>query len=607
MQEENDQPIAFLNIVKILSDYRSFEKWLKEHHKITEHEQFLIGYKYLITISTQWLIETLFSYDLFRLKEDRTLTRAHFVGIKLEDVPNSCEKTVFCKNVWLLTKDIRRVQSWNEMTNKKLKKITNLLPYILDDCAETRLNSKKIALKYVTMFYAYLFLLDTSYGHPLAALGSFFEIQTSRDYLERVYAGYVYGLQFLWYKILSKTEFEKSPLKDLHRAEEVFGKESQEYMDIMLDSVESEDEEIDLRKGYKWLCLDRFFKKVQLEVIRPMEREIYKIITDSDGAVFNLKKIDRLAVKELLIPSTEEEHVKNNDSKSIIKRLDVDFYWYPILYDAAKVFVVNRSLVFIAILKGLALIFDEQVYDDKILVKIIKHPIGKNKHDVTFAILVGYSGAFMDDSRWLVLHDCATDYSGGGRLTYQRMHSSIKKLGKRVEVKTHVVAKHDFETYLREKNISGMENTSVHKLEAEFGDFIGKSKGKLFESVVYKWIRKHYRFDYYDGDLCLNGEEIDCYGKKENVIELFECKMSLHSVTDIVKQLERKSKALEKEYPDCEIVKNVVIFENLSPTRMKELKKKKIHVRDDFKTTIKTDRAFDGTRRRTMSIFDYPE
>ena len=606
--KEGDRLMASLNIVKILSDFRGFDEWLRQYHEIADHKPFLEGYKYLIAISIQLLIEILFNYDPFGLKEDRTLARAHFVGRRLDDIPNSCEKTTLCKNIWLLTKNIRKAQSWDEMMEEELRNVTKLLPEIIDDYAETKLSNKKEALKAVTMFYAYIFLIDTSRGRPRAALGSFFDEEPSPTFLEHVFDGYAYGLQYLWYKLLSRKEFENSPLKDLHRSEEVFGKEYQEYVDMRFSyDEEPENSDNDFRKRvfHKWLCLDGFFKKVRSDVIWPMERKTYKPTTDLDSAVFNLKKVDRLVIKELLIPVTgEPEYLGTNDQNVIVKKLDTVFYWYPILLDSAEALVSSRTVEFIAILKGLAQIFEEEIYDDKILVKIIKHPISENKHDITFAILVGYQGSIVDDSRWRILFDCATDYSGAGKETYQRICNSIKGLGEKVELETNVIAKNDFMIYLREKNVSDIENADVYKLKTKFADYAGKARGKLFEYAVYKWIRSHSCFEYVDSDLWINGEQIDCYGKKDDIIELFECKISLHSVENTIKQLERKSRAIKQKYHNCKVLKNVAIFEDLSPDRIEKLKQKKICTHRDFKNKIRTDRAFDGFRREMLAILD---
>ena len=598
-----------MNIIKILSDFRGFYEWLEQYHEITNHKSFHAGYKYLVAICFQSLIETLFDYDPFGLKEDRALRRAHFVGKHLDDIPNSCEKTVFFKNIWLLTKNTRKTQSRDEMAEEELKKVTKLLPIILDGYAETKLSNKNEALKLVTMYYAHIFLIDTSMERPKAALGSFFDEEPSSKFLENVFDGYVYGLQYLWYKLLSRNEFENSSLINLHRSEEVFGKKCQEYVDQKFSYDEEPENTYDdsrKRAAYKWLCLNGFFKKIGTDVIWHMERKTYKLITDSDNAVFSLKKINRQVVRELLIPVRKEPEYIQNDPESILKRLDTTFYWYPILQDSAKVFAFSRAIKFIAILKGLAQIFDEEVYNDRILVKMIRHPAGENKHDITLAILVGYQGPISDDSRWLVLFDCATDYSGAGMEIYQRICNSIKGLGARVEVETHVIQKSDFIAYLVEKNVSDIENANAHKLRTEFERYAEKARGKFFEFVVYKWINTHFCFEYSDIDVYINGEQIDCYGKKDDVVELFECKLSLHSDEGIVKQLERKSKAINQEHPNCTILKNVAVFESLSPDRIQKLKQRNICIYGDFKGTIEKDGAFNGSRREIKAILYNP-
>ena len=337
----SDQTIAFLNIVKILSDFCGFRRWLVHHHNLIEHKHLLCGYKYLIKVSVQWLIDSLFCHDPFELKEDRTIARAHFVGIELSDIPNSCEKTIFCKNIWALTRDIRRAQSWDEITRKELVKVTNLLLPILSDYSDTKLRSKDWALKLATMFNAYIFLIDTSRGYPKAAQGSFFKTDTCPEYLENVFSGYTYGLQFLWHQLLPKQKFDRSSLKDLHRAEEIFGENLFQYtiedVDFEEDEEDGEDEEkIKLRRKVynKWQHIDQFFKKIQQEIIWPMEEEVRKTIVDPYASMLNLKPIDKSIIKEILnLPTEEPKYLARNDPESITNKLDADFYWYPCLVE----------------------------------------------------------------------------------------------------------------------------------------------------------------------------------------------------------------------------------------------------------------------------------
>ena len=600
MRTKNDRTIAFLNIVKILSNFTGYRDWLVHHHKINDHEPLLCGHKYLLTISIQWLIESLFYHDPFGLHEDRTITRAYFTATRLDDIPNSCEKTVFCKNIWSLTRNMRRAQSWDKITEDvELVKFTKLLLPIINDYSNTKLRSKDWALRIATMFNAYIFLIDTSHGHPKAAHGSFFKTETSPTYLENVFSGYCYGLQFLWHQLLPKQEFAKSLLKDLHRAEIIFGKHAHEYTNDELDFNDEDSEEIKFeRKVYdKWQCIDQFFKHVQRDIIWPIEKEVRKTIADSYDSMLNLKPIDRSVIDEILnLPTKEPEYFVKNDPKSITKRLDAEFYWYPYLADSASEFVFSRTITIQALLIGLAHLHVEDGFDDRVLVKVIKHPIGKDKHDITIAILMGYQGRFVDDSRWWILRHCATDYSGGGMKSYSMIQDTISKLETRVEVKTITIERNDFMTYLGDDDISHFNSTNVRKLNTQLNDSLGHARGKLFEFVVFKWLLDQ-NFNETSCDVKINSEQIDCYARNDNIIQLFECKINLYNDDKVIQQLQNKYSATRKKYPNCEVKMNLAVFSNLSQSRKEKLEKSGIRVHHNFKNEIKTHKAFDESHR----------
>ena len=334
---------------------------------------------------------------------------------------------------------------------------------------------------------------------------------------------------------------------------------------------------------------------------------MHNLSARSDNAVFNLKQIDRTLINDLLVPIPEKpEHLTANDTKDIVKRLEAEFYWYPILQDSARTFVFSRSIVFVSILKGLAQMFDEEAYDGKILVKVIKHPVNKGKHDITFAVLVGYPGPYVDGSRWLILYNCATDYSGYGGEIYQKVRCAIKELKEKAEVETSLIEKNNFEIYLREKSISDIQNADAHKLEMKFMDYAGKARGQLFEFVVYKWMKKHFCCEYAEVNVWINNEQIDCYGKNNEIIDLFECKISLHNVEKTVKQIQRKFEAIKKKYPNYEIRKNLAVFEDLSEDNIEKLKQTDIVIHGNFKNKITAEREFNESRREFLEILNNP-
>lgn len=267
--------------------------------------------------------------------------------------------------------------------------------------------------------------------------------------------------------------------------------------------------------------------------------------------------------------------------------------------DSATEFVNSRADTFRSLLIGMAQERAEKAFGDLILMKIIKHPVGNDGHDITIAILMGYQGSLVDDSRWLILRDCATDYSGGGKKSYSMMRDALSRLEGRVEVETITIERADFMSYLEGKNILNLNNIDALKLNAQLEDNLTHARGKLFEFIVHKWVAAQ-NFDHTYGDLCIDGEQIDCYAKKADTVELFECKLNLHDDDEVIQQLRNKSVVLSKKYTNCKIVKNLIVFRNLTSIRREKMEENGIHVHHNFKSKIRTSRVFDGSRRELL-------
>lgn len=87
----------------------------------------------------------------------------------------------------------------------------------------------------VTEYYIYLFLNDARDGIPYGyLLPSTLELSTSTKYLKKVFKGYVFTLQYLWFRLLGKKEFSKSCLKELHKASKIYSKEAEESIEWKL-------------------------------------------------------------------------------------------------------------------------------------------------------------------------------------------------------------------------------------------------------------------------------------------------------------------------------------------------------------------------------------
>lgn len=240
-----DRIFSSVNILKIAANTSAFRKWLKDYHKITDDSKIFTGYKFFLDACIRGFINALISEMSFDLEEDFTFFRARFVGVELDDIPNTCEKTIFIKNVWNLTKNIRKAKGWEEMAEavKSIDKLFHVFDAIFEqNVFPTKGLDKKGALKISTAIYAHAFLNDTHRGFPhIYLLTPILKSSLSDEYLEKAYTGYVYTLQYLWFSLLGREKFERSSLKDLHKAHEIFSKEAEEKVELRTGTPVSEE------------------------------------------------------------------------------------------------------------------------------------------------------------------------------------------------------------------------------------------------------------------------------------------------------------------------------------------------------------------------------
>ena len=133
--------------------------------------------------------------------------------------------------------------------------------------------SKEKTISAITQFYAYLFLVDTRFGVPYAAqLASVFKTDKNLKYLDAVFNGYRYALEYLWFCLLGPTNFQRFCVKDLHRSDQMHFKKTNDAVHIKLgnennseikkrqESKEKQKHREDWdRIRNKWRTIDQFF------------------------------------------------------------------------------------------------------------------------------------------------------------------------------------------------------------------------------------------------------------------------------------------------------------------------------------------------------------
>ena len=550
-----DRLLSFVNILKINSNLNAFQDWMKEYHKMNDESEIFTGYKFFLDVCIRGFINSAIYESSLNLEEDFTFFRARFVGIELDDIPNTCEKTIFIKNIWNLTTKIRKAKRWDDL-NEAVKTVDGLVTVfdmLLEKniCQTTELN-KNDALKIVTKFYTYIFLNDLREGIPhVYLLTPILKSTATEEYLEKVYLGYVYALQYLWFVLLGKTKFEETSLKKMHMAHEIYSNDVEEQIESMLGIPVLEEEIIDkiitknmdktnferleqsefkilssekqsekdinkldgekkrLQHLKNWFALDRFFAIINEEIIIPMEDQI-----KFDVRFNPLLKVTHRFNKNLFNRFLLTDQLKNpkylettNDNRLLEKKLDYLFHWYDInVLDTQKLTVFNGVPSFISTLIGNVELNRIFGHDETVLVLRFKHPV-KDIHgyDYSYGIFIQAFGStgLTDYSGWLIFFDCATDYSGFGGLLHTQAEVIIDKFLETSDVKidTEIVNKEFFMEYLSEKSptsvfdkiklttSSGMyTELIISEIQKPTEVLFADVRGKLFEYVFYHWL-----------------------------------------------------------------------------------------------------------------------
>lgn len=646
-------------IIGIATDLDEFKEWLKEYHK-REFDEIFLGYKFFIETAIRTLLLSVEQGNI-GIQQDFEFYRASFRGVPIEDIPNTCEKVIMLKRIWNICKKLRRsrISTITPLLDQIKREIVKPFMTVFEEYASSAVKEmdKFQALRYSAMFFLNTYLNDSHEGLPYGYFLSapMFEGSLTKEYLKKVYIGYVYTLQFVWFKLLG-SKFTKTKLVDLHRACEIYAERAKKSIELELGIPVSEEEllesehifhhnedaaniqaevrpltkdEIDLLNKQReeleeiicWYALDEFFTIINEEILKPMMKN-FSIKIPFDSTLKVRSEIDKNIFSELLNPEgvDEPEYMIKDDENSIKKRLEYFFLWYDVeVLDTQKITLFNGVPAFVTMLLG-SVTLKKMEHGDKVLVRRIKHP-ANGGYDYSYAILIEVYGVISDSSGWIVFFDCATDYSGGGdsnRLTAETFIEEFSKAGL-VEVKEMVVDKKLFKKFLVEKSTSTVFNAKIsllpfgkHVLDLEetarkLENFVGATKGKLLELLVYYYLTKQddaFGYTKIEWDRRIGGKQIDVLADAEDgTVHIFECKASIGDPQERINELREKATAVKEQYKK-EVVPHLVVWKVVDPYRKMKIEEAGIDLMsaEDFLR----ERAFsDKEKEKLKNVFDF--
>jgi len=638
-----DEVLAFIQVLKCFSRSSEFRGWLKRVYRIGDSNSLFEGYRFLVVTVLRCLIESIALDRSLGLKEDYVFYRAGFEGVVLEDTPNTCEKTIFLKNIWALGRRVRRAKNWGELDTyfNDLYPLFQAFDNINAGCVQSRNGIDKAdALRFVTQFYTFVFLNDIGdgvpHGYKTATITS---KSITSQYLQSSFKGYAYSLEYLWSLLLTAEEFNKSCVRTIHESSTLYAQKAMEHINSEVNSIFFSGRKEYLLELKEWIALDTLFGCIRDEIIFPLEKRIGGSI--SFHHVLTVSKPCKNHLKSFLskMGLSDPDYLTKTDDQSLEKFLDYTLLWYRVnVLDTQNLHVFNGVSAFISNLMGSIKLREYYKNKDKVLVRVFKHPLSRNRKDgynYSYGICIqsfGTSG-ISDFSGWLIFYDCATDYSGFGGSLYAQAKFFIDKFKKesRLDIKEIVIDKEFFRGYLTRRSISsvfdriiystplGVEEgePSISELQEEYElklseiqknieAFTGNTKGKLFEYVVHKWLMEGGSYKHTRCDFVIESEQIDCCGWNDDQADLYECKIACHvdSKDEIVDKLSRKSATLSKK-SEVKVTPFVVFYYPIPQEQKNYFEGGGIQVIDDFRRKIMEDRlVFDRIRKPLLDILD---
>jgi len=259
-----DKLFSFLSILNIVSNTDDFRQWLRKFHSLKSDTHLFTGYQFFIDVVISHIVDAIDSNFSFALESDYTLYRASFRGVNIDDVPTSCEKTKLIKNLWFFYRDLRLCQNYKELSQnleRKNKIVLSTFNSIFEEYITPKGKTPKEKVVFNEMLLnTHVYLNDTSKGIPLAYPNPLIDSFINEKNFDKVFSGYLYTLQYLWFKLLDEQEFLDSSVSEMHKAIDFFERDEED------DAFSFDFDPLEKQVYYNWMALDRFFSKINQEI-----------------------------------------------------------------------------------------------------------------------------------------------------------------------------------------------------------------------------------------------------------------------------------------------------------------------------------------------------
>ncbi|MCK4797878.1 MAG: hypothetical protein KAT05_10870 [Spirochaetes bacterium] len=529
---------AAINFIKISSEVDEFKNWLKIEHGIKKFDTIFEGYKFFLESEIRTLLNVLIYNSSFDIDEDFIFYRARFTGVNINKIPNTCEKIIFIKHIYGKLRLVKKANGWDELKDV----LNNIKIDILDVFEEILKNNvslaqnlninKQDALNYITQFYAYIYLNDTSRYIPHGFWVSILDNDIKPKKLMKNFEGYKYSLQFLWFKLLNE-KYHSTSVKNLHLSKNWHHGNDFVFLPSynMTESIEDGDD-----------TLDSYFGKIQSEIINPLEKELNVSLAFNKILYLN-NKYSKSLFKSLLKPIKEPTLTEK-------EKLDYELLWYQIEFlDSSRNHIFNGITTFISLLIGASEL--KRIYGDgdKAYISKFIHPVKSVKgNDFTYGVLIEAFSGISDYSGWILFFDACGDHSGFSGSEHARAEMFIEEYKEKdlIEVRETIIDKNKLKEYIADKIIpnnqtigfetKGKFKRSINKkdyflneLEEESirrknNDILNEAKGLVLELLTYYTLSKNYTM--VDWNIKITEGQLDVMFEDFTNFTIVECKIN---------------------------------------------------------------------------------
>lgn len=546
MEQLVEHIIPSLRIIEIAGNVKQYEQWLKDYHNRTIDKQLLAGYKFFLECAFHEFYYGVSVENEFDIKDDFLFKCAMGKSsYPIDKLPNTCERTIFLKNIYKYFKPVLRAKSINGIENKLqlfYQEVGVLFENVFLEqfCISTEYGvNEDEAIRLILVENLYIYFTQINNNGPYAYMASLLrDFWISNEKKTYCFEGYKFILQYLWYNVLDKFPFEKAKLNTLHLADSwreysykklppdasIYDKMFNTYFDLG-----------------KQNSLDSFFYQIKYNITDPFEEETGINIT-SVHKFFGRTKVNysKNVFNKLLCT---DELIDPYDKLDDDDKISIALYWYPLeVFEPGSMH--NGITAFITSMAGTVSLSNSEgkrEFEKVIVCKFI-HPLTDKKNDYSYGVLLdSMAAAGHYYSGWLLYYDCCGDYSGFSGSEHKKAEKLIDKYvnNNQVELRELEVDKKVFRRYVAEHIYSSDELSNEKIIEVEerlleqskkqkikVDDVIGKSKAVILELLMCYILSKHGDVKSIKWSANKNEGEIDLLLEYSDKIKIIECKVN---------------------------------------------------------------------------------